>query len=221
MKLRLLAPCLLAAGATLACANRTPTSVADQPSAALSSPLAPGEAIPSGERIVGKTALEAVYDAENAGSIGYVSTPINAKMRADSASWAPFYVVVYPTSAASSVGTLLCAHTPADNCPDHGPDVAGAAQQVEPDVYGGGVLGHDHVMDYPGGDDFNVAWEPIIVLFTNSTAANSEHLVTDAQIADAYANGDVTEIPAPNLTFHCAAVAKAVWKRGTPVPPVS
>jgi hypothetical protein len=32
---------------------------------------------------------------------------------------------------------------------------------------------------YPGGADFNVAWEPILVLFTSRAAAN-QHLVTGA-----------------------------------------
>ena len=164
---------------------------------------------------MGQSVLEPVYDAEQAGAIGYVSTPMHAPMKANPRSWAPFYVVVYPVT--STVGTLLCEHTPAENCPDHGPELAGLAQQTEPDVYGVGVLGHDHLMDYPGGNDFNIAWEPIAVLFTNSDAANSEHLLTDAQIEDAVANGDAIEIPLPPLTFHCAAVSAAVWARGTPV----
>ncbi len=94
--------------------------------------------------------------------------------------------------------------------------MAGLAQSVEPSVYGDGVLGHDHVMDYPGGADFNIAWEPIAVLFTNSAAAN-EHLLTDAQIQAAVDRGDAIEIPLPALTFHCAAVSAAVWARGTPM----
>jgi len=216
MRYRSLGPCLLAAGALLACTDQTPTSsVADQPSAALAYPLAPGEAIPSGERVLGQVGLEPVYDAEQEGAIGYVGTPMHAKMKANPSSWSPIYVVVYPTTA--SVGTVLCAHTPADNCPDHGPGIAALAQQVAPDVYGEGVLGHDHLMDYPGGDDFNIAWEPIIVLFTNSDAANSEHLLTDAQIEAAVADGDAIEIPLPGETFYCSPVSKALWERATPV----
>lgn len=209
-----IAPCLLAAGAALACADRTPTRPFDSATAALSAIPGPGEAVPSGERILGQSGLEGVYDAEHAGAIGYVSTPIRAPMHANPSSWAPFYVVVYPTG--SPVGTLLCAHTPADNCPDHGPEVAGLAQQVEPNVYGAGVLGHDHLMDYPGGDDFNVAWEPIAVLFTSSDAAQ-EHLLTDAQIDAAVERGDAIEIPLPELTFHCQAVSARVWELATPV----
>lgn len=83
-------------------------------------------------------------------------------------------------------------------------------------VYAAGVLGHDHVLDPPSGDDFNIAWEPVIVLFTSKAAAN-EHLLTDASILDAAANGDVVLVPAPNLTFDCAVVSAATYDHGTPV----
>jgi hypothetical protein len=218
MKHLVLVSCLLGAGVALACTDQLPTPpIADRPTAALATVPGPGAAIPSGERIVGQSALEPVYDAEHAGAIGYVSTPIHAPMHANPNAWAPFYVVVYPVT--SHVGTVLCAHIPVDNCPDHGPEIAGLAQQVAPDVYGGGVLGHDHLMDYPGGADFNVAWEPIAVVFTNSAAANTQHLLTDAQIDAAVTRGDAVEIELPEATFHCAAVAAAVWARGTPVVP--
>lgn len=178
---------------------------------------AAADPIPSGERILGQSVLEPVYDAERAGVIGFVSTPMHAPLRANPRAWSPFYVPVYPVG--STVGALLCRHMPTDNCPDHGPGVAGAAAQIIPGVYGGGVIGHDHLMDYPGGADFNVAWEPILVLFTSKAAAN-EHIVTDAQVEAAVARGDAIEVPVPDLTFHCAAVAAAVWARATPVPPV-
>ena len=67
--------------------------------------------------------------------------------------------------------------------------------------------------------EFDVAWEPIAVVFTNSEAANSEHLVTDAQIEEAVSNGDAVEIELPSATFHCAAVSRALWEQGTPVTP--
>jgi len=214
------------AGGTLACADGTPTQPAvntNSPAAstpttaALSSVPDAWATPPTGERILGKSALEAVYDAENPGAIGYVSTPMNAPMHANWHSWAPFYVVVYPSSAKFDT-PLLCQDMPNENCPDHGPELAGLAQQMEPDVYGGGVRGHDHIMDYPGGDDFNVAWKPVAVIFTNAAAAQTR-LMTDTEIANAVANGDAEEIPLPQLTFHCAAVSAAVWARGTPVSP--
>jgi hypothetical protein len=74
----------------------------------------------------------------------------------------------------ASVGTLQCAHLPADTCPDPGPQIAGAAASIVPAIYDNGVLGHDHLMTVPvSGGDFNIAWEPILVLFTTATAANT------------------------------------------------
>jgi hypothetical protein len=169
--------------------------------------------IPSGERQVGQSVLEPVYNAEQAGTIGFVSTPLHAPMNANPKAWSPFFVPVYP--AGSTVGPLLCEHVPADNCPDHGPGIADAAAAIVPSVYRSGVIGHDHVMDFPGGADFNVAWEPVLVLFTSKAAAN-EHLLTDSQIAAAVARGDAIEVPVPALTFHCAAVSAAVYALGTP-----
>jgi hypothetical protein len=169
--------------------------------------------IPSGERQVGQSVLEPVYNDEQAGTIGYVSTPLHAPMHANPKAWSPFYVPVYPVG--STVGTLLCQTTPTENCPDHGPGIAAAAAQIVPGVYGSGVLGHDHLMDFPGGADFNVAWEPILVLFTSKAAAN-EHLLTDSQIEAAVDRGDAIEVPVPALTFHCAAVSAAVYALGKP-----
>lgn len=168
--------------------------------------------IPSGERIKGQSVLEPVYNAEMEGQIGFVSTPLHAPMRANPRAWSPFFVPVYPTG--STVGPLLCEHNP-ENCPDHGPEIAGAAASIVPDVYGAGVLGHDHVMDFPGGEDFNVAWEPVLVLFTSKAAAN-EHLLTDSQIAAAVARHDAIEVAAPDLTFHCEKVSARVYALGSP-----
>jgi hypothetical protein len=176
---------------------------------------AAADPIPSGERLMGQSVLEPVYDDEQAGVIGFVSTPLHAPMKANPRAWSPFYVPVYPVG--STVGTVLCKHIPVDNCPDHGPEVAGAAAAIMPAVYGGGVIGHDHLMDFPGGADFDIAWEPILVLFTSKAAAN-EHLLTDAEIEAAVARGAAIEVPAPALTFHCQAVAAAVWARATPRP---
>jgi hypothetical protein len=107
-------------------------------------------------------------------------------------------------------------HVPSDNCPDHGPGVATAAAAIMPGVYGGGVLGHDHLLDGPGGSEFNIAWEPVLVLFTN-TAAASEHITTEAQLDAAVARGDVIEIPVPELTFNCAVVPAKLYDRATPL----
>jgi hypothetical protein len=175
---------------------------------------AAADTIPSGERIQGQSVLEPVYNDDEAGQIGFIKTPLHAPLNANPRAWAPFFVPVYPVGA--TVGTLLCQTTPVENCPDHGPGIAAAARAAVPSVYGAGVLGHDHLISFPGGADFNVAWEPILVLFTSAAAAN-EHLLTAQQIDAAVRRGDAFKIPLPPLTFHCEVVAARVYELGTPV----
>jgi hypothetical protein len=172
--------------------------------------------IPSGEVVVGQTVIEPVYD-DMTGAIRYVSTPMHTPnpVNTNPRAWAPFYLPVYP--AGSTVGTTLCEDVPVENCPDHGPALAGAARAIMPKVYPGAVIGHDHLMAGPGsGGDFNIAWEPVLVLFTSTAAAN-EHITTLAQLNAALGRGDVIEIPLPNLTFHCSVVSAAVYAQGTPL----
>ena len=194
--------------------------------AGLSAVPAAASSLPSGERIVGGTAshggtvLEPVYD-DMTGQIRYVSTPRGAPdpVNSNPVASAPFYLPVYP--AGSTVPTLNCQDVPAENCPDHGPAVAGLAQALEPGVYGGGVLGHDHLMAGPGSHgDFNVAWVPTLVLFTPGAAIT--HITTLAQLNALIASGDVITVPLdgtngfPNLTFHCSVVTAAVYAQGRP-----
>jgi hypothetical protein len=56
---------------------------------------------------------------------------------------------MYPTEVSGAIGTVICAHQPLDNCPDHGPLLAGLAEAMAPDVYANGVWGHDHIADMP------------------------------------------------------------------------
>lgn len=199
---------------------------------ALGTAGARGGSIPSGERIVGGsgahggTVVEPVYD-DMTGAIRYVSTPRGTPdpVKSPPIAAAPFYLPVYPTG--STVGTLVCQDVPQENCPDHGPAVAGAAQAFSAalgfgSVYAGGVIGHDHLMAGPGsGGDFNIAWVPTLVLFKTSAAAN-EHLITLAQVQAAVGSGQAVAIPldgtngTPNLTFHCSVVSAAVYERGAP-----
>ncbi len=175
--------------------------------------------IPSGERILGQSVLEPVFD-DTTGNVTYVMTPLNAPLNANPKSWAPFYVPVYPLSASASVGTVMCTHLPADNCPDHGPGIAVAAASIVPAVYNAGVLGHDHMMEPPGsGGDFNIAWEPILVLFTKPEFANTR-LTTLAQINAAVSSGQAIEVKDPIHTFHCEVVPANIYANSTPVTPV-
>jgi len=183
---------------------------------------ASAQSLPTGEVALGQTTIEPAYN-DMTGSIIYLLTPNRAPMpaKANPIATAPLYVIVYPTSAATSVGTLNCLHLPGDNCPDHGPGIAGAAAAINPSVYGGGVLGHDHLLAAPAsGGDFNVAWVPTLVLFTSASAANN-HITTLDQLNAAIANGDVLPpIPLPQLTFLCSVVSVATYNAGTAVTPV-
>jgi hypothetical protein len=175
--------------------------------------------IPSGQRTIGQAVLEPVYNDEQAGQIGYILQPEHTAQPVNSnpTAWSPFYLVVYPVGSTAGT-TFLCMHLPVDNCPTHGPGIAALAQSMEPSVYGAGVIGHDHLMDFPGGADFNIAWEPVIVLFTNTAAAN-EHVLTDTRIEELVASGDAIEVPRPTRTFICASVPATIYERATPIVP--
>ena len=88
-----------------------------------------------------------------------------------------------------------------------------------PNVYGGGVLGHDHLAGIAStGGDFNVLWEPTLILFT-SVAASTTHITTLPRINADVAGGLAIEVPLPQLDFNCAKVSAAVYNHGTPVVP--
>lgn len=179
--------------------------------------------IPSGQRTLAQNVLEPVYNDENAGEIGYIMQPEHTAQPVPSnpAAWAPFYLVIYPVGSTAAT-TYLCMHLPVDNCPTHGPGVAAFAQATYPTVYGAGVIGHDHLMDFPGASDFNIAWEPMFVLFTPQGAADgavNEHVLTDAQIDALVASGDAKVFPRPTRTFICASVPGRVYDMATPLVP--
>ena len=188
---------------------------------------AAADSLPSGERIVGGngshggTVVEPVYD-DMTGQIRYVSTPRGTAqpVPTNPRATAPFYLPVYPAGATIGA-TLNCQDVPVENCPDHGPKVAAAAAAIDPLVYGGGVIGHDHLMAGPGsGGDFNVAWVPTLVLFAPGAAIT--HITTLTQLTGLINSGAVFTVPldgtngTPNLTFHCSVVSAAVYAHGTP-----
>jgi len=178
-----------------------------------------GAQVPSGERQLGKTIIEPGYD-DRTGELIYIMTPMGAPFPSHSNEHAvsPLFIIVYPNSAADAVGTMNCAHEGGDNCPDHGPDIAALAQSVVPSVYGDGVWGHDHVMDGPGGSEFNVTWHVIVVLFTNAEAAKT-HVTTEDQLDAALDAGDAITVETA-IVFHCNLVSGATYNRATPIPTV-
>ena len=151
---------------------------------------------------------------------------------------APIFLPVYPAGSGIAPASLNCAHVPADNCIDHGPAVAGAVVCIDPAVYAQGgtpdpncapgstsppntsnVLGHDHLVGVAkSGGDFNVLWEPVLVLFT-SINPNQERITTLAQIETAV---NVTKtaflVPLPPLTFPCSVEGPAAYDKATPAP---
>ena len=170
--------------------------------------------LPSGEVTVGQTVVEPAYNDVNGTTILYLSTPMHAVVHPNPHSVAPIYLPMYPIG--SDVGTLNCQDVPVENCPDHGPAVAGIAEQAIPSVYGGGVVGHDHLIAPPGhSGDFNINWMPVLVLFKTTAAVT--HVTTEKQIEDLVAANLVMEIPLPPATFHCSVVAVAVYRNGTPL----
>ena len=176
--------------------------------------------LPSGERQLGQTVVEPAYD-DRTGNLIYIMTPIGLPSPpfSDTHAISPLYIIVYPNSAANIVGTMNCAHNGGDNCPDHGPGISELAQAVVPDVYGNGVWGHDHIMNGPGGSEFNVTWHVVIVLFTNAAAANT-HVTTEAQLEAALEAGDAFTFETPTI-IHGNIVSGAAYSRATPVQPVS
>lgn len=188
------------------------------PSAAFDQGATPGMGqLPSGERQVGKAAIEPAYD-DVTGNLLYILTPEKAPLptNANGHAVAPLYMVVYPQG--STVGTLNCEGVPG-NCPDHDGLVASVATQAEPTVYGtdpATVMGHDHLLAPPAsGGDFNVAWEVIEVLFTSKQAANT-HLTTEAQVEAALKSGDAIPVDL-GVSFDCAVVSRHAYWHGTPL----
>jgi hypothetical protein len=183
-------------------------------------------ALPSGERLLGGTTIEPAYDSTT-GTIVYLSTPNGTQqggqVHLTSKNYAPLWLPVYPVG--STVGTLNCAHVPSDNCPDHGPEIAGLAAALSGAVYGpangSGVLGHDHLVGIAStGGDFNIIWEPIAIIFTPKAltdGATNVHMTTEAQVDAAIANGDAFAFPLLAASFKCASVSAATYSRGTPL----
>jgi hypothetical protein len=175
-----------------------------------------GVTLPTGERMVGQSSVEPAYD-DQSGTIIYLSTPIKSPFptHTNLHSVAPLYLVEYPPG--STVGTLNCMGVPG-NCPDHDLGVAAAATSIMPEVYGTdpfAVPGHDHLVAPPGhSGDFNVAWEVVEVLFTNTEAANT-HLTTEAQIEAAVDSHNAIEVDL-GFAFHCSVVSGAGYAHAAP-----
>ena len=163
------------------------------------------------------------------GDLGF-SLPVNV---------APIFLPVYAAGSGSNIvaANLNCAHLPADNCIDHGPAVANAVVCIDPAVYAQGgvpdpncapgstsppntsnVLGHDHLVGVAQtGGDFNVLWEPVLVLFT-SIDPHQQRILNLDQIETAVHSGAAFLVPLPPLTFPCSVEGSAAYDKATPAP---
>ena len=89
--------------------------------------------LPSGQVTLGGTTIEPAYDDAN-GALVYLSTPEGAASHVNpifTRNVAPLYLPVYPIGP--DFGPLNCEDTTpttVENCPDHGPAVAGAAMGI-------------------------------------------------------------------------------------------
>ncbi len=192
----------------VACAQDTPSAPATAPRLA----TAAAGALPSGERLVGQVSVEPAYDY-NTGGLVYLGTPIMspfpAKANAQHAS-APLYLIEYPPG--SNPGTLNCMGVPG-NCPDHDGEVAGAATQIMPSVYGSDPTvgpGHDHLVAAAStGGDFNVAWEVHEILFTSAQAAQT-HITTLTQLQYALTHGQAIDQDL-GFAFNCNIVPASLY----------
>jgi hypothetical protein len=193
----------------------------------------PGQQPFTGSFEGGGGTIEPAWDDADNGGLVYLQTPNNAHINVDPAQLpknvSPLYLMEYPATSTIDPATLNCPHVPADTCPDHGPIIVAnilgaiAAHAVPPSVatlYSGGAIGHDHLVGIrPTGGDFNVIWEPILVLFTDAAAANV-HVTTLSGLSALQGAGKVIEIPQPALSFHCSVVSAGSYNRGTPAPTI-
>lgn len=172
--------------------------------------------LPTGEHRLGNSLIEPAWD-DVSSTLVYLLTPLGSPFPTHTSNHAvaPLYLVEYPPG--SNVGTMNCMGVPG-NCPDHDIEVATAATQIMPSVYGTDptlVPGHDHLVAGPAsGGDFNIAWEVVEILFTSKAAVT--RLTTEAAVDAAIARGDAVEADL-GFAFHCSVVGPTPYLRGTPV----
>jgi hypothetical protein len=162
----------------------------------------------SGQRAFGQATVEPAVDLATGNEI-FLLTPNNTPLpvKAAQRAHAPLYLVMYPESSSVHADSLNCQPT---NC-DHVQSFPG---------YPNGVLkGHDHLVGLPHTGDWNVAWDVVLVAFTqkgfDDGAINTRILTLD-QLNAALSVGNVIKI-GPVTNFHCSRVSPAIYLKATPL----
>jgi hypothetical protein len=158
----------------------------------------------SGQRAFGQVTIEPAIDDATGNEIflltpDHVPLPSNAAERAH----APLYLVLYPAASTIDANILNCQPV---NC-DH------AQTFTYP------LKGHDHLVGMPHTGDFNVAWNVVLVAFTEQAFADgaiNNRLLTLDQLNGALAAGDVITI-GPVTSFNCSITSAATYLKGTPL----
>ncbi len=158
----------------------------------------------SGQRAFGQVTVEPAVDDATGNEI-FLLTPNNVPMPSNAAlrAHAPLYLVLYPTSSTIDANTLNCQPS---NC-DH----------VQTFAYP--LKGHDHLVGVPHTGDFNVAWDVVLVAFSQQGFADgaiNNRILTLDQLNIALAAGDVVPI-GPVTSFNCSITSAATYLKGTPL----
>ena len=158
----------------------------------------------SGQRAFGQVTIEPAIDDATGNEI-FLLTPNNVPIPSHAAqrAHAPLYLVLYPTASTIDANILNCQPV---NC-DH----------VQTFAYP--LKGHDHLVGVPHTGDFNVAWDVVLVAFTQEGFADgaiNNRILTLDQLNAALAAGDVITI-GPVTSFNCSITSAATYLKGTPL----
>jgi hypothetical protein len=158
----------------------------------------------SGQRAFGQVVIEPAIDSATGNEI-FLLTPDHGPFPSKAAqrAHAPMYIVLYPDTSTINANSLNCQPT---NC-DH----------LQTFAYP--LKGHDHLVGRAPTGDFNVAWDVILVAFTDQgfrDGAIDTRILTLDQLNAVLAAGDATT-SGPVETFNCSITSVSTYLKGTPL----
>ncbi len=158
----------------------------------------------SGQRAFGQVTVEPAIDYATGNEI-FLLTPNNVPIPSHAAprAHAPLYLVLYPMASTIDANTLNCQPF---NC-DHAQTFAYP------------LKGHDHLVGMPHTGDFNVAWDVVLIAFTDKGFADlaiNNRILTLDQLNDALTAGEVVPI-GPVTSFNCSITSATTYLKGTPL----